>query len=71
MVDAALRPFYPGGRHPVLVIQETGLGLSAASGRIRKISPPPGSDPQTFQPVACRYTDNDVKIVVYYKALKV
>jgi hypothetical protein len=26
-------------------------------GRVRKISPPPGFDPQTVQPVASRYTD--------------
>jgi len=26
------------------------------SGRIRKISPPPGFDRRTFQPVASRYT---------------
>ena len=27
------------------------------SGRVRKISPPPGFDPRTIQPVASRYTD--------------
>jgi len=27
------------------------------SGRLRKISLPPGFDPRTFQPVASRYTD--------------
>ena len=27
------------------------------SGRLRKISPPPGFDPRTVQPVASRYTD--------------
>ena len=27
------------------------------SGRVRKISPPPGFDPRTVQPVASRYTD--------------
>ena len=27
------------------------------SGRVRKISPPPGFDPRTLQPVASRYTD--------------
>jgi len=27
------------------------------SGRARKISPPPGFDPRTVQPVASRYTD--------------
>jgi hypothetical protein len=29
---------------------------------VRKISPPPGFDPQTFQPVAGRYTDYDIPV---------
>ena len=32
-------------------------GLRGRSGRVRKISPPPGFDPRTVQPVASRYTD--------------
>ena len=32
-------------------------GPQGRSGRVRKISPPPGFDPQTVQPVASRYTD--------------
>jgi hypothetical protein len=32
-------------------------GPQSRSGRVRKISPPPGFDPQTVQPVASRYTD--------------
>ena len=32
-------------------------GLQDLSGRMRKISPPPGFDPRTVQPVASRYTD--------------
>jgi len=32
-------------------------GPQGRSGQVRKISPPPGFDPQTVQPVACRYTD--------------
>jgi hypothetical protein len=31
-------------------------GPQGQSGRVRKISPPPGFDPQTFQPVASRCT---------------
>jgi len=31
-----------------------------SSGRVRKISPPPGFDPRTVQPVASRYTDSSV-----------
>ena len=35
-----------------------GLGRpQGQSGRVRKISPPPGFDPRTVQPVASRYTD--------------
>ena len=32
-------------------------GPQGRSGRARKISPPPGFDPRTVQPVASRYTD--------------
>jgi hypothetical protein len=32
-------------------------GPQGRSGRVRKISLPPGFDPRTVQPVASRYTD--------------
>ena len=32
-------------------------GLQGRSGQVRNISPPPGFDPRTVQPVASRYTD--------------
>jgi len=32
-------------------------GPQGRSGRVRKISPPPGFDPRTVEPVASRYTD--------------
>ena len=32
-------------------------GPQGRSGRLRKISPAPGFDPRTVQPVASRYTD--------------
>jgi hypothetical protein len=32
-------------------------GPQGRSGQVRKISPPPGLDPLTFQSVASRYTD--------------
>jgi hypothetical protein len=32
-------------------------GPQGRSGRVRKISPQPGFDPRTVQPVASRYTD--------------
>ena len=33
------------------------MGPHGQSGRLRKISPPPGFSPRTVQPVASRYTD--------------
>ena len=32
-------------------------GSQDRSGLVRKLSPPPGFDPQTVEPVASRYTD--------------
>jgi hypothetical protein len=32
-------------------------GLQGRSGKVRKISPPPGFDPRTIQPVASRYIE--------------
>jgi hypothetical protein len=32
-------------------------GPQGRSGQVRKISPPPGFDPRTVQPVASRFTD--------------
>jgi len=33
------------------------IGPQGRSGRVRKVSPLPGFDPRTVQPVASRYTD--------------
>jgi hypothetical protein len=35
-------------------------GPQGRSGRVRKLSPPPGFDPRTVQTVASRYTDWDI-----------
>jgi hypothetical protein len=35
-------------------------GPQGRSGRVRKISPPPGFDPRTVQPVMSRYTDRAI-----------
>jgi hypothetical protein len=32
-------------------------GPQGRSGQVRNVSPPPGFDPRTVQPVASRYTD--------------
>ena len=45
--------FIPG-KDPVPIVQG---GPQGRSGRVRKISPPPGFDPRTVQFVASRYTD--------------
>jgi hypothetical protein len=36
------------------------------SGQVRKISPSPGFDPRTVQPVASRYTDYAIQVHYYY-----
>ena len=35
-------------------------GSQSRCGKVRKISPQPGFDPRTVQPVASRNTDNDI-----------
>jgi len=55
LVNATLRPLYPR-KDPVSIVEEVGW----APGTVwmaRKISPPPGFDPRTVQPVASRYID--------------
>ena len=51
-------------------------GPKGPSGRVRNISPPPGFDPRTVQPVASRYTDWAIpanilyaRLCLYYAAL--
>jgi hypothetical protein len=55
---SAPRPghFTPREREQVPILQETGWAPGRA-GLVKKISPPPGFDPQTVQPVESRYTD--------------
>jgi hypothetical protein len=52
----------PPDKDPVTIVQETGWAQEH-SGRVRKISPPPGFDPRTVQPVASRYTDWDIPAI--------
>jgi hypothetical protein len=52
VVSTTPRPFYP--RYPLY--RRLG-GPQDRSGGVREISPPPGLDPRTVQPVASRYTD--------------
>ena len=40
------------------------VGPQGRSGQVRKISPPPGFDPRTVQPVASSYTDYATQLTV-------
>jgi hypothetical protein len=46
----------PPGKTRYLLYRRLG-GPQGRSGQVRKISPTPGFDPRTVQPVASRYTD--------------
>jgi hypothetical protein len=50
-VSVTPRPLFIPGKDPVLG------GPQGWSGQVRKISPAPGLNPRTVQPVASRYTD--------------
>ena len=54
----------PPGNTRYLLYRRLG-GPQGRSGRLRKISPPPGFDPQTVQPVASRYTDWAIPVNCY------
>jgi hypothetical protein len=54
VVSATPRPFTPG-KDLVPIVQEAGCA-PGRSGRVQIISPPPGFDSRTVQPVASRYT---------------
>jgi len=67
-----LRPgrYLPSGKTRYPLYKRLG-GPQGRSGQVRKISPPPGFDPRTFQPVASRYTDCATRpiIVLYFKII--
>ena len=46
----------PPGKRPGTHYTGGWVGSQSRSGRVRKISPPPGFDTRTVQPVASRYT---------------
>jgi hypothetical protein len=62
---SAPRPgrFTPGN-DPVPIVQEAGWALS---GRVPKISPPPGFDPRTVQPVSSRFIIIILTIIVAFQ----
>jgi hypothetical protein len=68
VVSTTSRPFYPRERPGIHCIGGW-VRLQSRYGRIRKISPPPGFDPRTVQPLASRYTDWAItthNLIVYW-----
>jgi hypothetical protein len=55
-VSFTLRPLFTPGKIRYPLYRRLG-GPQGRSGQLRKISPPPGFDPRTVQPVASHYTD--------------
>jgi hypothetical protein len=56
----------PGKETPYQLYRRLG-GPQGRSGRVRKISPPPGFDPRPVKPVASRYTDYAIQHVAVLK----
>jgi len=63
-VSVTLRPLFIPGKDPVPIVQKAGWA-PRRSGHMLKISPPPGFNPQTIQPVASRYTDYVTRPTMY------
>ena len=69
-----------GGQHHAPVLLPPGKtryplyrrlgGPQGRSGRVWKISPSPGFDPQTVQPVASRYIDGAIPAANYMEELR-
>jgi hypothetical protein len=45
------------GKDPVPIVQEAGWAPGPVWIGVENLTPPPGFDPRTFQPIAGRYTD--------------
>jgi hypothetical protein len=56
VVNTTPGPPYPRKRDPIPIYRRLG-GPQDRSEQVQKISPAPGFDPRTVQPVASRYTD--------------
>jgi hypothetical protein len=54
--DATPRSFYPRERPGTQLYRRLGW-LQGRSGRVQKISPPPGFDPRVVQPIMTCYTE--------------
>jgi hypothetical protein len=57
MVIATPRPLYARGKDTVHIVQEAGWAPGPSVFTSAEISPLPGFDALTIQPVASRYTD--------------
>jgi len=55
-VSVTPQPLFTPGKDPVPIVQEAEW-VQGRSGEVRKISPSPGFDTRTHQPVASHYTD--------------
>jgi len=64
VVNATIRPLYPGKQSRNLLNRRVGRP-KGRSKRVRKISPAPGFDPRTVQPVASRYNDYAIPVHIY------
>ena len=63
-VTVTPRPLFTSRKDPVPIVQEVGWAPGPV-GQVRKISPLPGFDPRTAQPVASRYTDYATRPTIY------
>jgi hypothetical protein len=62
-VSVTPRPLFTAGKTRYPLYRRLG-GPQCRSGQVRKISPPPGFDPRTFQPVASRWLALKSKLIV-------
>jgi hypothetical protein len=56
--------FIPGKETRYTLYGKLG-GFQGRSGQVPKTSPPPGFDPRAVQPVASRFTDRAIPVMVY------
>ena len=57
VVNAKPRPHFIPRKDPVRIVQEAGWAPGPVWTGAEYLTPPPGFDPRTVQPVARRYTD--------------
>ena len=56
-VSVTLRPLFTPGKDQVPIVQEAGLAPGPVSTGAENLSPPPGFDPRTVQPIASLFID--------------